>query len=42
MIAVGVGGGDAIDVMTGQSVQPAVAKADRRAPHRRAVRLDVT
>ncbi len=42
MIAVGVGGGDAIDVMTGLRVQPAVAEADRRPPDRLSFRLVVT
>ena len=39
MIAIGVGGGDAIDVMTELPVQRALAEADRRAPHRRALGL---
>ena len=41
MVAVGVGGGDALDAMTGIAVQRALAEADRRAPHRLAVGLVV-
>ena len=40
MVAIGVGGADAVDVMTGLPVQRALAEGDRRAPHRRALRLD--
>ena len=34
MVAIGVGGADAVDVMAGLAVQHAGPEGDRRAPHR--------
>ena len=39
MVAIGVGGADAVDVMAGLAVQHAGAEGDRRAAHRRALGL---
>ena len=41
MFASGVGGADAVDVMAGLPLGGDVPEADRRAPHRRAERLDL-
>ena len=41
MIAIGVGGADAVEVMAGLAVGGARPEADRRAPHRQALGLDL-
>ena len=41
MVAIGVGGADAVDVLVGLPVQRPLPQAHRRPPHRRAERMDL-